>query len=95
MMSCVVAIVAFHEHHMHNFLKHKLIPLFGLVANLACMLFYLIGPFSVAGMSWKESYIALGVSALWGLYGMVYFLGRSKKLGREVILTKPSMASSV
>jgi basic amino acid/polyamine antiporter, APA family len=62
MMSCIVAMVAFHQHHMHNFLKHKLIPLFGLVANLGCMLFYLIGPFSVPGMSAKEPLIAPSIS---------------------------------
>jgi amino acid transporter len=94
MMSCLVAMVAFHEHHMHNFFKHKFIPMFGLLANLACMIFYLVGPFSVAGMSWKESYCALGVAAIWGIYGLIYFLGRSKKLGREVILTKPSMTTT-
>jgi amino acid transporter len=94
MMSCLVAMVAFHEHHMHNVFKHKIVPMFGLLANLACMIFYLVGPFSVAGMSWKESYIALAVAAIWGGYGVVYFLARSKKLGREVILTKPSIASA-
>ena len=26
MLSCLVAIVAFHEHKMHNLIKHKLIP---------------------------------------------------------------------
>ena len=49
MMSCLIAIVAFHEHHMHGFIKHKVIPLFGLLANLVCMIFYLVGPFFVAG----------------------------------------------
>ncbi|MDP9173242.1 MAG: APC family permease [Planctomycetota bacterium] len=95
MMSCFIAVVAFHEHHMHNFLKHKAIPVFGLLANLACMIFYLVGPFSVAGMSVKEPYIALGVAALWGLYGLIYFIGRSKKLGREVMISQPPTASIV
>jgi amino acid transporter len=94
MMSCLVAMVAFHEHHLHNPIKHVFIPLFGLLANLACMVFYLVGPFFVAGMSKKEPFIALGVAAAWGIYGAIFFLGRSKKLGREVILTKqPSLAS--
>jgi len=92
MMSCIVAMVAFHEHHLYNPIKHILIPGFGLIANLACMCFYLIGPFSVAGMSKAEPFWALGVSAAWGLYGLIYFLGRSKKLGREVLLTKPPAA---
>jgi len=90
MMSCLVAIVAFHEHHMHNVFKHKIIPVFGLLANLLCMVFYLVGPFFVSGMSWQEPYIALAVAAAWGIYGYIYFLSRSKKTGKSVLLEKPT-----
>jgi hypothetical protein len=89
MMSCLVAMVAFHEHHMHNPVKHILIPGFGILANLACMSFYLIAPFSVAGMSYKEPFIALGFCLIWGIYGAIYFVSRSKKTGKEILLTKP------
>ena len=64
------------------------------MANLACMLFYLIGPFSVAGMSVKEPYIALGVAAVWGVYGLVYFLRSSKSQGKEIILTSKPMVAA-
>ena len=84
MLTNIVAIVAFVEHHTFNSFKHIVIPVFGLLANLACMLFYLIGPFSVAGMSWKEPYVALGVAAVWGIYGAFYFFGRSKKTGKPI-----------
>ena len=94
MMSCLVAMVAFHEHHMHNFFKHKFVPMFGLLANLLCMVFYLVGPFFVSGMSWQEPYIALGVAALWGVYGAVYFMSRSKKTGKSIMVQSP-MASAV
>jgi hypothetical protein len=50
------------------------------------MLFYLIGPFMVSGMSWKEPYIALLVAAGWGIYGLVYFKKRSTQLGRPIFL---------
>jgi len=88
MTTCVVAIVAFREHHMFHGIKHVVVPVFGLLANLVCMLFYLIGPFSVAGMSWHESYIALTIVALWGIYGLIYFRGSSKAKGKEMILTQ-------
>jgi basic amino acid/polyamine antiporter, APA family len=92
MTTCIVAMVAFREHHMFSGIKHFLVPIFGLLANLVCMLFYLIGPFSVSGMSWHEPYIALGVAALWGIYGAIYFKKNSKAKGREVILTqKPAV----
>jgi amino acid transporter len=81
MFTCVIAIVAFKEHHSFNGFKH------GLLSNLAIMLFYLIGPFMVAGMSWKEPYIALGVCGVWGIYGAIYFVRSSKAKGREILLS--------
>jgi len=95
MMTCIVAMVAFHQHHLHNPIKHVFIPLFGLVANLGCMLFYVIGPFRVAGMSKAEPFCALGVAAVWGIYGAIYFIMRSKKTGKPAILTAPPTNQSV
>jgi amino acid transporter len=93
MMTCAIAIVAFREHHSFSGFKHMVVPVFGLLANLACMLFYLVGPFSVSGMSWKEPYIALGVAAVWGIYGLIYFNKRSAKIGKPVFLTeKPALS---
>jgi hypothetical protein len=94
MMTCMVAIVAFREHKSFNGFKHLFIPLFGLVANLVCMLFYLVGPFMVAGMSVKEPYIALGACAVWGVYGAVYFLRNSKAKARGVMVDKPVGAAN-
>jgi amino acid transporter len=91
MITCWIAMVAFREHHSFNGIKHVVIPVLGLLANLVIMLFYLIGPFMVNGMSWKEPYIALGVCALWGIYGALYFVKSSKAKGREVLLSsKPA-----
>jgi amino acid transporter len=92
MLTCVVAIVAFREHDSFSGFKHFFVPLFGLVANLVCMLFYLVGPFTVAGMSVKEPYIALAVCGVWGLYGLVYFVGSSKKKGKSVLVGKTAAA---
>jgi amino acid transporter len=91
MTTCIVAIVAFREHHSFHGFKHFVVPIFGLIANLGCMLFYLIGPFTVAGMSWHEPYIALAFAALWGIYGLIYFKMRSAKMGKPVLLAaKPA-----
>ncbi len=93
MITCLVAIVAFREHHSFHGFKHMVVPIFGLVANLACMLFYLIGPFTVSGMSVKEPYIALGICAMWGIYGGIYFLRSSKKSSKPVLLTERPVIS--
>ena len=96
MITCIVAIVAFREHHSFHGFKHVVVPVFGLLANFGCMAFYIIGPFMVAGMSKKEPFIALCVAAAWGIYGALYFVISSKKKGKEIILTSaPSTPASV
>jgi basic amino acid/polyamine antiporter, APA family len=92
MMTCIITIVAFREHHLFHGFKHVAVPVFGLVANLACMLFYIVGPFSVAGMSWKEPFVALGIALVWGVYGAFYFYSSSKKKDKSVLVESPSPA---
>jgi hypothetical protein len=56
------------------------------------MVFYLVGPFSVSGMSWHEPYIALAVAAAWGIYGLIYFKMRSTATGKSMFIAqKPSL----
>jgi len=85
-LSCFLCIVAFHKRPDYSFVRHLLIPGFGLFANLACMAAYLVVPFLGYG-TWKEPYIALGISAVWGIYGGIYFLRSSKSKGKAVLLT--------
>jgi amino acid transporter len=85
-LTCFLCIVAFHSRPDYSPVKHLLIPGFGLLANLACMTFYLIGPVFNLG-TFKEPLLALGISAVWGLYGGIYFLRSSKVKGKTVLLT--------
>jgi hypothetical protein len=62
-----------------------LIPVFGLCANLACMCFYLVGPFMGYGTK-MEPLLALGIAAVWGLYGAFYFVTSGKAEGRPVLM---------
>jgi amino acid transporter len=95
MLTCVVALVAFREHHSYAPFKHFFVPVFGLLANLACMVFYLVGPFTVTGMSIKEPYIALGLCAIWGLYGGLYFARASKVKAKGMLLAeRPAQVQS-
>ena len=85
-LSCLLCIVAFHKRPDYNVVLHLLIPGFGLLANLVCMAFYLISPVFGLG-TFKEPLLALGISAVWGIYGAIYFLRSSKQKGRMVLLT--------
>jgi len=84
-LSCFLCIVAFHKRPDYNVVLHLLIPGFGLFANLACMAFYLIGPVFGLG-TFKEPLLALGIAAIWGIYGAIYFLRSSQAKGKAILL---------
>ena len=84
-LSCLLCIVAFHKRPDFSLVRHLLIPGFGLLANLGCMAFYIIGPTLGYGTI-KEPIVALIIAGLWGLYGAVYFLRSSKAKGKRVLL---------
>jgi amino acid transporter len=92
-LSCIVCMVGFHGHPKFNAIKHLFIPIFGLVANLACMAFYLIGPFMGYGTK-MEPLLALGIAAVWAIYGGIYFMSSSKKTGRTTLVTGKASASA-
>ena len=85
MLSCITCIVSYHKHPKFKFVRHLLIPVFGLLANLACMAFYVIGPFMGYGTK-MEPLLALGVALVWGIYGGIYFFRVSKSSGRTTLV---------
>jgi amino acid transporter len=89
-MSCLICIVCYHGHPKFNPLRHMVIPVFGLVANLACMGFYVVGPFMGYGTK-MEPLLALGIAAVWGIYGGIYFVRMSKSTGRTTLVSAKPM----
>jgi len=90
-LSCVICMVAYHKHPNFKVIRHLLIPVFGLVANLACMAFYLIGPFMGYGTK-MEPLLALGIAFVWAIYGGIYFARAGKKAGRTTLVTSRAEA---
>jgi amino acid transporter len=90
-LSCVVCMVAYHKHPNFKPVRHFLVPGFGLVANLACMAFYLIGPFMGYGTK-MEPLLALGIAAAWAIYGAIYFVRASKAAGRTTLVRERASA---
>jgi amino acid transporter len=83
-LSCVICMVGFHNHPRYSFIKHTAIPIFGLVANVGCMLAYIVLPFLGYGTK-MEPFLALGAAAVWGIYGGIYFVRSSKASGRATL----------
>jgi amino acid transporter len=84
-LSCATCMVAYAKHPNYSFLRHGLIPIFGLVANLICMGFYLIGPFMGYGTK-MEPLLALGIAAVWGIYGALHFSSIGKAHGKTALV---------
>jgi amino acid transporter len=84
-LSCLLCMVAYHKRPDHSFIKHTLIPVFGFLANIGCMMFYLIGPFLGIGTA-KEPLGAICIAFLWGCYGAFYFMKSSKAKGKSVLI---------
>jgi amino acid transporter len=93
-LSCVICIVAYHNHPLFKPVRHLIIPVFGLLANLACMAFYLIGPFMGYGTK-MEPLFALGIAVVWAIYGAIYFMRSSKVSGRTTIITSRESVSGL
>jgi len=93
-LSCIICLVGYHNHPNFKPVRHLVVPVFGLVANLACMAFYLIGPFMGYGTK-KEPLLALGVALVWFIYGGIYFLRSSKATGRTTLVERSGVASVV
>ena len=83
-LSCFTCMVAFHKHPRYSFVKHTAITVFGLVANLGCMLAYVVLPFMGYGTK-MEPFLALGVAAVWAIYGGIYFVRSSRASGRATL----------
>lgn len=81
----VVCIVAFREHHEFSGFKHMVVPIFGALANFACLAFYIIGPLEGLGSA-KEPLMAVAVAVIWGIYGAIYFVRNSRRRGKETVL---------
>jgi hypothetical protein len=87
-LSCIICIVAFPSTHpSFSSLKHRAIPIFGLIANLGCMVAYLVLPFMGIGTK-MEPFGALGIAAVWAIYGSIFFIRSSKAKGRTTLVER-------
>ncbi len=91
-LSCITCMVAYHNHPNFKMVRHFLVPLFGVVANLACMGFYLVGPFMGFGTK-MEPLSALGIALVWAIFGGIYFVRNSKKTNRSTFIESKAAAS--
>jgi amino acid transporter len=84
-LSCILCLMAYHGHPQFVFWKHVAVPVLGLLANFGCMCAYIVFPFIGIGTK-MEPLLALGIAAVWAVYGGYYFITAGKAEGKSHVL---------
>jgi APA family basic amino acid/polyamine antiporter len=84
-MTCLWTLIAFAGARDRSFIKHRLVPALGLVANvvmlLAILYLYIIG----GADSKKEAYICFGIAGAWALVSALYIVITSARDRRPLV----------
>jgi amino acid transporter len=92
-LTCLWTIIAFHGRAEGNLLKHIIVPVLGLIANIA-MLVTILGTGIVGGgTSQTESLIALGFAVFWAIVSAIYVVFSNRRTGRAIFATPPSTST--
>ncbi len=84
-LTCLWTIIAFAGRREQHKLLHLIVPILGLIANLAMLLTILGLGFVGGGDSQTESLMAIGIAALWLIASGAYVLMNSRKTGRGLL----------
>ena len=89
-LTCLWTVIAFQGRAEGSMLKHVIIPVLGLLANLAMLVTILGMGFLGGGTSQQESLIAMGIAAFWAIVSVIYVLFSSRRSGRSLFGTPSS-----
>jgi basic amino acid/polyamine antiporter, APA family len=82
---CGLTFVAFAGDKGFSFIKHALVPGLGLIVNVVMVLaIFIIGILS-GGMTAKSTYLALGISGVWLVVSLAYFVIKSVRTGKAIL----------
>ena len=93
-MTNLVVVVAFWHRAERSALKHIVVPVLGLAANLAMLLAVIGLSIGSGGTTQTDTLIALGIDAAWIAVGVVWLLVNSRSTSRSV-LVRPSRVKVV
>ena len=73
----LIALIAFMGRPSANVLKHTIVPILGLLANLVMMAFVIKLALTAGGASAKDGVIALAIVAVWLIAGLIWWIANS------------------
>jgi len=86
-LTCLWTIIAFAGRAEFSAIKHVIVPVLGLVANIVMLLTILGLGFIGGGDSQTESLMAIGIAALWLVASVIYVVTTGRKSGRTLMGT--------
>ena len=89
-LTCLWTVIAFHGRAEGSMLKHVVVPVLGLLANLAMLATILGMGILGGGTSQQESLLALGIAAFWAIVSAIYVLVNNRRQGRSLIAAPAS-----
>ena len=90
---CGLTVVAFSGKADFNFFKHATLPILGLIGNIILVLTIFIVGIITGGSTAQETYLALGISAVWLIVSVVYLLITSGQKGQAIVPAAHEMTS--
>ena len=91
-MTCGLVLVAFGGEHKRHVVKHVIVPLAGLLANIGMLIGIVIMSVSAGGSTQTDTLIALGIVGAWIVAGAVWLLFNSAA-NKTSLLVKPPVIS--
>jgi amino acid transporter len=92
-MTCALVLVAFGHNHKRNIIRHVIIPIAGLLANLGMLVGVVYMSVSAGGSTQTDTLIALGIVGVWILIGAIWLIFNSAS-SKQSLLVKPQAAPS-
>jgi amino acid transporter len=91
-MTNALVLFAFGGKYKRNILKHVIVPVAGLLANVGMLLAVVVMSVSAGGSTQTDTLIALGAVGVWILIGAVWLIGNSAASNKS-LLVKPATLS--
>ena len=91
-MTCALVLVAFGGEHKRHVVKHIIVPLLGMLANIGMLVGIVVMSVSAGGSTQTDTLIALGIVAVWIIVGAIWLVFNSAAT-RTSLLVKPQVIS--
>ncbi|HEX7498480.1 MAG TPA: APC family permease [Candidatus Limnocylindrales bacterium] len=88
-MTCGLVLVAFGHEHKRNLIRHVIVPVLGLLANIGMLVGIVYMSVSSGGSTQTDTLIALGIVGVWILVGAAWLVVNSAGSKKSLLVTPP------